>query len=68
MCADLGNTLGPLIISAITAIASLMVAAMVMGGLAWVGAAWLARLVPRYALPSRRSQALRAAQAEAGEP
>jgi MFS family permease len=68
VCADLGNTLGPLIISAITAIASLMVAAMVMGGLAWVGAAWLARLVPRYALPSRRSQALRAAQAEAGEP
>jgi MFS family permease len=68
VCADLGNTLGPLIISAITAIASLMVAALVMGGLAWVGAAWLARLVPRYALPSRRSQALRAAQAEAGEP
>jgi len=48
--------------------AHLMVAALVMGGLAWVGAAWLARLVPRYALPSRRSQALRAAQAEAGEP
>ena len=68
LCADLGNTLGPLIISAITAIASLLVAALVMGGLAWVGAAWLARLVPRYALPSRRSQALRAAQAEAGEP
>ena len=68
LCADLGNTLGPLIISAITAVASLMLAALVMGGLAWVGAAWLARLVPRYALPSRRSQALRAAQAEAGEP
>lgn len=68
VCADLGNTLGPLIISAITAIASLVVAALVMGGLAWVGAAWLARLVPRYALPGRRSQAPRATQAEAGEP
>jgi MFS family permease len=68
LCADLGNTVGPLIISAITAIASLLVAALVMGGVAWIGAAWLARLVPRYALPGRRSQALRAAQAEAGEP
>jgi MFS family permease len=68
VCADLGNTLGPLIISAITAVASLVVAALVMGGLAWVGAAWLARLVPRYALPGRRSQAPRATQAGAGEP
>ncbi len=67
VCADLGNTLGPLIISAITAVASLVAAALVMGGLAWVGAAWLARLVPRYALPSRFSRDLPgAADGDAG--
>ncbi len=53
LCADLGNTLGPLIISAIAAVASLAVASLALGGLAWVGAAWLARLVPRYAHPGR---------------
>ena len=53
LCADLGNTLGPLLISAITAIASLAIAALALGGLAWLGAAWLARLVPRYAHPGR---------------
>ena len=73
LCADLGNTLGPLIISAITAVASLLVAALAMGGLAWIGAAWLSRLVPRYALPNRRTRAAGdartdAADTEIGEP
>ena len=53
LCADLGNTLGPLIISAIAA------RRVTGGGLCRrsaagrVGAVWLARLVPRYAHPGR---------------
>jgi MFS family permease len=58
--ADLGNTLGPLIVSMITAVASLAIAAVAMGALAWVGAGWLARLVPRYAHPGRRARSLTA--------
>ena len=65
VCADLGNTLGPLIISAIAAVASLAVASLALGGLAWVGAVWLARLVPRYAHPGRR---IGSGQAEEAEP
>jgi MFS family permease len=65
--ADLGNTLGPLIISAISALASLAVAAVALGGLAWAGAAWLGRMVPRYAHPGRRTQQMRAARLTPGD-
>jgi MFS family permease len=64
LCADLGNTLGPLIISAIAALASLAAASLAIGGLAWAGAGWLARLVPRYAHPGRRIGSARAGQHE----
>lgn len=49
LCSDLGNTLGPLLIGSITAVGSLAAAALALGGLAWAGAGWLARWVPRYA-------------------
>jgi hypothetical protein len=68
VCADLGNTLGPLLISAIAAVASLAAAALALGGVAWAGAAWLARLVPRYAQPGRRAQRMQAARPTRREP
>ncbi|MFT4164380.1 MAG: MFS transporter [Microlunatus sp.] len=46
LCADLGNALGPLTIGAITAVATLGVAAVAMGVTTWLGAGWLARHVP----------------------
>ncbi|SDT11391.1 MFS transporter [Microlunatus soli] len=53
---DLGNAGGPLIISAISTLASLAVAVLVMGGIGYLGAGWLARWVPRFALqPSHAS-------------
>jgi hypothetical protein len=67
VCADLGNTLGPLLISAIAAVASLAAAAVALGLLAWAGAGWLARLVPRYAHPGRRASGMRAPQSAQNE-
>lgn len=53
---DLGNAGGPLIISALSAVASLAAAVLVMAGIGYAGAGWLARWVPRFAVvPSRRS-------------
>jgi MFS family permease len=49
LCSDFGNALGPLIISAVSVIAPLAVAAMTMGAITWLGTGWLARWVPAYA-------------------
>lgn len=46
--ADFGATAGPLLISALTALASLAVACVAMGALSLAGAGWLARWVPRF--------------------
>lgn len=55
LAADLGNAGGPLIISAVSAIAPLAVAAVTMGLLTWAGSVWLIKWVPVYAVkPGRR--------------
>ena len=55
LCADLGNAGGPLVISLVSALAPLAVAAVTIGVLTWAGAAWLLRWVPVYAAkPARR--------------
>jgi len=46
LCADLGNALGPLAIGAISAVATLGLASVVMGAITWLGSGWLARFVP----------------------
>ncbi len=46
LCADLGNALGPLAIGAISAIATLGLATVVMGAITWLGSGWLARWIP----------------------
>jgi len=61
LCADLGNAAGPLVISAVSLVAPLAVAAVTMGLLTWLGSGWLARWVPVYAAgpprrPGRRSR------------
>lgn len=45
-CSDLGNAAGPLVVSAVSAIAPLAVAALTMGLLTWAGSGWLLRWVP----------------------
>ncbi len=47
LLADSGNALGPLAIAAVTTFATLGVASVVLGVLAWGGAAWLLRFIPR---------------------
>ena len=47
LLADSGNALGPLAIAAVTTFATLGVASVVLGALAWGGAAWLLRFIPR---------------------
>jgi MFS family permease len=49
LCTDLGSAAGPLVISAVVAVAPLAAAAVTMGVLTWAGSAWLARWVPAYA-------------------
>lgn len=44
---DLGNSLGPIVISAVTVFAPLAAAAVTLGLTSWAGAAWLGRWVPR---------------------
>lgn len=51
--ADLGNASGPALISALTLVAPLAVAAVAMGGAALVGAGWLRLWVPRFDPVSR---------------
>lgn len=43
---DLGNTLGPLLISVVTVVAPLAAACVLFGVLGWAGAAWLSAHVP----------------------
>ncbi|TQJ52295.1 putative MFS family arabinose efflux permease [Phycicoccus sp. SLBN-51] len=45
---DSGVSGGPLLVSAITVVAPLAAACVVLGGISFVGGAWLARWVPRY--------------------
>ena len=47
LCADLGNAGGPLLISAVSAVAPLAAASVTMGVLTWAGVLWLARWLPR---------------------
>ena len=55
LCSDLGNAGGPLIISAISAVATLAVAAYAMGIIALAGSGWLIKWVPPLtARPQRR--------------
>ncbi len=50
---DAGSSAGPLVISAIASVAPLQFAMLALAALAWLGAAWLARFVPRHP-PIRR--------------
>jgi MFS family permease len=55
LCSDLGNAGGPLVISAISAVATLAVAAYTMGIIALAGSGWLIKWVPLLAArPQRR--------------
>lgn len=47
LISDTGQTLGPLVIAGVTALAGLAAAAVAVGALGCVGGAWLARWVPR---------------------
>ncbi len=47
LVADTGQSVGPLVISAVTAVASLAAAAVALGAIALAGAGWLMRFVPR---------------------
>jgi MFS family permease len=62
VCSDLGNAAGPLVISAVTAVASLAAAAVTMGVLTWAGSGWLIKWVPKYAPKRRQQEAGRKAQ------
>jgi MFS family permease len=53
LCADLGNAGGPVVIGAVSAVASLAVAAVTMGVISWLGSGWLIKWVPRYAVHTR---------------
>lgn len=57
LCGDLGNSLGPLVITAVAAVAPLAAASFLLGAIAWFSAGWLWRFVPRRARP--RAGALR---------
>lgn len=48
LCSDLGNAIGPLTITAVTAFAPLAAASLVLGGITVAGSGWLAHWVPRY--------------------
>jgi MFS family permease len=62
VCSDLGNTAGPLVISAVSAFASLAAAAVAMGLITWTGSAWLIKWVPAYAPRRHRVRDGREAQ------
>ncbi|MGH8775632.1 MAG: MFS transporter [Jiangellaceae bacterium] len=53
LCADVGNGTGPLVISALTALAALGPAILAMGGVTWLAAALMWRWIPRYSTPGR---------------
>ena len=54
LCSDLGNAGGPLVISAVSAVATLAAAAYVMGVIALAGSGWLIKWVPLFAPPPHR--------------
>lgn len=58
---DCGISGGPLLVSAITVVAPLATACVVLGGVSFVGGAWLARWVPHYDPTRRVAQPRRAA-------
>jgi MFS family permease len=62
VCSDLGNTAGPLVISAVSAFATLAAAAVTMGLITWAGSAWLIKWVPAYAPRAHRGRDGREAQ------
>ena len=62
LCSDLGNAAGPLIVSAVSALATLAAAAVTMGVLTWAGSGWLAKWVPRHAPGPHRRRLAREAQ------
>lgn len=47
LCGDAGNTAGPLVITAVAAVAPLAAASVLLGAVAWFAAGWLWRWVPR---------------------
>ena len=53
VCSDLGAASGPLVVSAVSAVAPLAAAAVTMGLLTWGGTAWLIKWVPAYAVRTR---------------
>jgi MFS family permease len=62
LCSDLGNAAGPLVISVVSAVATLAAAAVTMGLITWAGSAWLIKWVPAYAPRLHRWQERREAQ------
>jgi MFS family permease len=62
LCSDLGNAAGPLVISVVSALATLAAAAVTMGLVTWAGAGWLVKWVPVYAPRTRRRSEGREAQ------
>lgn len=52
LCGDLGNALGPAVISLITLFAPLAAASVAIGAIGWAGSGWLARWIPRFNSPS----------------
>jgi MFS family permease len=62
LCSDLGNAAGPLVISAVSALATLAAAAVTMGLITWAGSAWLIKWVPAYAPQLHRRSHEREAQ------
>ena len=62
LCSDLGNAAGPLLISAVSALATLAAAAVTMGLITWAGSAWLIKWVPAYAPRPHRQSHRREAQ------
>jgi MFS family permease len=67
LCADFGNALGPLVISAVSLFAPLAVAALTMGAITWLGTGWLVKWVPTYA-PRRVPLASEPRGDQPGEP
>jgi MFS family permease len=65
LAADVGGAGGPLVISAVSLVAPLAVAALTMGLLTWAGSAWLARWVPVFT--PRPQRALRTSEAAGGD-
>jgi MFS family permease len=66
LCSDLGNAAGPLVISVVSALATLAAAAVTMGLLTWAGSAWLIKWLPGYAPRSHRRRERRAREAQEG--